>query len=89
MPRDYSFIDVGKDGTLTVPLLLQLLKDDDAQVRALAALALGHVNPPSSTAMEALIDATDDEDEAVRRAAGESLGRLKGRLKMYRLGGTP
>jgi HEAT repeat protein len=49
------------------------LKHRSARVRARVALALGRIGPPAGKAKEALLDALDDSDPSVRRAAGSAL----------------
>jgi hypothetical protein len=47
-----------------VPDLLQLLKDEDADVRASAAAALGQVGSPALSAVRDLVGVADNNDEA-------------------------
>lgn len=60
-------------GPEIVPLLIELLKDDDAAVRALAAEALGTIGPDSRLAVPALRKALQDDDVKVRVAASAAL----------------
>ncbi|HEY6546347.1 MAG TPA: protein kinase, partial [Vicinamibacteria bacterium] len=57
------------------PILKDLHSTDDS-VRWRAVLALGAVGNGSRPALLALLDAIGDDDEAVRRAAVSSLGRM-------------
>ena len=60
-----------------IPDLMALLKSDMPNERAWAAGGLGHLEKPVATrAIEALLEALDDEDSHVRFRAAEALGRL-------------
>ena len=63
-------------GRRDLPGLVALLRDGDAPLRARAATALGKMH--TGKAIEALVAALDDEDEAVRDAVVASLGRITG-----------
>jgi HEAT repeat protein len=59
-----------------VPVLVQLLSDDDPEVRDYAALALGDCGPAATAALPRLTEALRDDDPEVRRSAAVSLGRI-------------
>lgn len=56
--------------------LLRLLSDRDARVRASAALALAHVDPPSAKIRQALEDAERGDDSKLAKAARAALDIL-------------
>jgi hypothetical protein len=56
-----------------IPVLLDLLKDPDEQIRWLAARALGWTGCPVKEARSALVDALRDRSEKVREEAGWAL----------------
>ena len=64
--------------TSVAPFLIELLKDDRADLRREAALALQAIGPAAGAAIPALQAATDDEDEEVRAAAGDALSAITG-----------
>ena len=64
------------DRTLSVPTLLEALKDRDEEVRARAAEDLGKVEPPPVSAVPALIRALKDRSPSVRNRAAETLERI-------------
>jgi HEAT repeat protein len=57
--------------------LLRLLSDRDSRVRASAALALAHVDPPSAQIRKALEDAGRGDDPKLAKAARAALALLK------------
>jgi hypothetical protein len=63
-------------GPSVVPLLEELLKDDDPAVRALAAQALHRFGPDARAALPALREATKDDDASVRQAATKALKEI-------------
>jgi HEAT repeat protein len=64
-------------GNAAVPPLIEALrKDDNADVRASAATALGQMRPIPSTAIPDLIAALQDKDERVRSAAAYTVAAL-------------
>lgn len=65
-----------EDGSRPVPVLLVLLKDDDAYVRRRAAEALGHLRPQDEDAVAALIERLSDDNEEVRCEATAALGKI-------------
>jgi HEAT repeat protein len=61
------------DRNADVDLLITALKDDDADVRLVAAWRLGGTPGPAEKRTSALIEALKDPHAGVRRAAAESL----------------
>jgi HEAT repeat protein len=61
------------DRNADVDLLIAALKDDDADVRLVAAWRLGGTPGPAEKRVSALIEALKDRHAGVRRAAAESL----------------
>jgi len=59
----------------TIPVLIECLGDEDAELRIYVAQILG--NRPDPRALDALIALLDDSDANVRYHAIESLGRLR------------
>src|SRR5205085_5149301 len=75
-----AVMTLAEGGSEAVPVLIDLLHDHDtdggAQVRLMAALALGHVGPPAEPAVPALTEALADPSADVRIAAAEALAQL-------------
>ena len=61
----------------TIPLLTALLKDQQWEVRWVAAEALGKVGPEAKAAIPALTELLKYGHEQVRQAASDSLERIK------------
>jgi len=59
-----------------VPLLRELLRDENADVRARSADALGQIGDPNNASL--LMDALEDDSWQVRAIAAKALGRLPG-----------
>ena len=66
-----------KEADKVVPVLIELLKDEDAFVRRDAALALGQLGPKAQSAATALRAATRDRNAHVRRAAAEAVRKVE------------
>jgi hypothetical protein len=66
-------------GSAAVPALLDRLADADPDVRQWAANVLGQIGPDASLAVEALLQALNDEIEVVREAARVALDRIENR----------
>ncbi len=66
----------GRDARVTAPAIVELLKDDDVDVRSTAAGMLNSMNLESRTVVPALIEAARDDDPEVRRCAVASLGQM-------------
>jgi HEAT repeat protein len=60
-----------------VPALLPLLKDPDAEVRTLTAVAFARVGPKARAAMPGLVESARDGDAGVRAAALAALAALE------------
>jgi HEAT repeat protein len=73
-PEDPNRRKLVKMGAAATPVLLALLKDGNADVRAAAAAILGETGDRS--AVPALVAALDDKAASVRARAVETLGRL-------------
>jgi protein-S-isoprenylcysteine O-methyltransferase Ste14 len=72
--RDQAARELALTGDAALPTLLELLADDNASVRALAARAF--VDRPDPRALPGLAAALSDEAEAVRSWAQRALGAL-------------
>lgn len=77
LQRDALTTAMHRLGAAAVPVLVVALSDGDAEVRAHAAEALGHIGEPDAdAAVEALEGAAADVDAEVRLAAVSALGQL-------------
>jgi len=65
------------DGGSAVPALIETLQDEEAEVRAAAAAALGSFDDYAANALPALRKAAADKDENVAREAGLSIVKLQ------------
>lgn len=72
-----ALADMGPGAAEAVDALSELLKDDDASVRAHSARALGEIGEAAKPAAEALAVAMADEDEDVRLMAVSALSKIK------------
>jgi HEAT repeat protein len=74
---------MGREAKTAVPALTDLLREKGtaargwSPVRGVAAEVLGHVGPEAEPAIPALTELLRDEDEEVREAAAEALGKIK------------
>jgi hypothetical protein len=59
-----------------VPVLLELLDDDDHQVKMIAAKGLGHIGPESRAGFSRLQRELDHKYDIVRRMAAEAMHRI-------------
>ena len=66
---------------LKVERLIKALQDQEWEVRASAALALGDIGADAKDAVPALVKALQDQDEWVRSRATLALGRIGGGAK--------
>jgi hypothetical protein len=66
----------GRPSSEVVPVLLGLLKDPDANVRAQVTYALGERRPDSTEVIDALIGALSDPSDLVRAGAAAALGAI-------------
>jgi len=71
-----SFVLPPDHDPAAVPVLVQLLSDDDPEVRDYAALALGDCGPDATAALPRLTEALRDDAPEVRRSAAVSVGRI-------------
>lgn len=74
---------LAKQGQLAVPALIECLNDDDASVRANAALALGRIGPQASATVPFLAELLADQDHIVRRHAAFSMYQIDANLSDY------
>jgi HEAT repeat protein len=65
-----------KDAAKSVPALIEMLKDRDADIRWSAAIGLGLFGEEARDAIPALQAAQRDRDARVREAAGVALSRI-------------
>jgi HEAT repeat protein len=72
-----SLGDRPRDADRVVPVLVELLADDDAFVRRYAAQSLGQLGLKAEPAAAALRLATRDRNEHVRRAATQALHKVE------------
>ena len=78
--REQAMADmVVKAGPDTIPLLIQVLDDDDARVRSWAASILGRFGEDAEDAIGPLRDLLEDRSTEVRNAAGRALDSIQGR----------
>jgi HEAT repeat protein len=64
------------DAALTVPALVEALKDTEPDIRWSAAIGLGNLREQAGEAVPALQAALKDRDARVREAAGVALSRI-------------
>jgi HEAT repeat protein len=67
---------MGRDAAASVPALVSAMGDEAVGVRACAACALGQIGEVQAT--QALVDALNDDDAAVRCEAGRALRNVGG-----------
>ena len=67
---------LGEAGTKSIPALVELLKDQDCDVRATAATALGQIGPAAQSAMPILSEALNDQYSDVRSNAAAALVQI-------------
>jgi HEAT repeat protein len=63
-------------GAPIVAAVAERLNHEEAPVRRAAAAILGEIGPPAAPALSALVRATIDRDEGVRRVAAQALPRI-------------
>ena len=71
----YTLGRLGEDAVAGVPVLSEIIRDENPDVRFVATEALGKIGPSSNT-VPTLILALQDEDENVRFKAAEALYQL-------------
>ena len=81
-----AFAQAAKPGQ-TRPVALALRDDPVPEVRANAAVALGHMH--ACDEMEALLSAMGDEDKKVRRRAAQAVHQITGVQFSFRAGDPP
>ena len=69
-----------------VDALIQLLNDEDPNVRAVAAISLGRTGNDSDVVVDHLIALLGDKDRIVRQGACLSLGHLKAEKAVPHIG---
>jgi HEAT repeat protein len=67
---------MGAEARVAVPTLLELLHEECAQNRKLAAWTLGYIGRGAVEAIPALLVAVRDSDEGVRTMAREALEKI-------------
>ena len=80
--RGVATLAIGQFGeqtpATTVNAVAKNLKDEHASVRNAAAVALGEFGPAARARIPDLRAAESDEDPAVRKSAGQSIGKVMG-----------
>jgi HEAT repeat protein len=66
----------GAEAAPAIPRAIELLDDDDSEVRWNAARTLGKIGPAAREAVPALVAALKDDDALVREHAAEALGDI-------------
>ena len=78
--REQTMADmVVKTGLDTIPLLIQMLDNNDPRVRSWAASTLGRFGDDAEEAIGALRDLADDRSIVVRNTAGRAFDSIQGR----------
>ena len=67
---------IGSEAKPAIPLLIELLNDEDKHVRDAAADALGAIGPAAKAAVPALAQLLKDGDWPIRRVAATALGKM-------------
>ena len=63
-------------GASAVPLLVEVLGDDQASARAWSAWVLGQIGPEAAVALPELEQRLEDEDATVVQSAAEAIRRI-------------
>lgn len=74
--RRYAVWALGKTGAKTVPLLLELLKARDQDIRLTATQALAEMGPQAKDAVPPLLEQARSEDRGVRVTCAALLGAI-------------
>ena len=72
-----AFSQLGDGAQVAVPLLTELLRNDSAETRMFAALALGGIGRFAQESLPELRRLLDDNDEAVRVAAAQAIADIE------------
>jgi hypothetical protein len=67
---------MGPEGKMAMPVLVELLKDKDANVRLAAIDTLRQVSPDPATAISVLVELLRDQSTIVRIEAAKTLGHM-------------
>ena len=73
MVAGYASLAMVEMGTTAVPLLTDILDDENADIRAWAAWVLGQIGPEAAIASNKLEHLLNDANEDVVKAATEAL----------------
>jgi HEAT repeat protein len=71
-----SLAQLGPAAKPALPVLVEALKDSDAELRQAASLALAKLGPAARPALAALAEALKDSDRSIRQNAVISLGKI-------------
>ena len=83
MLRSHRFWRIRRvDFAFTVAPAGAALRDPNRHVRQFAAMALGNIGPEARDAVPSLINCLSDDDEYLKRAACESLGKIAARRQL-------
>ncbi len=74
--RMEAVYELSSCGSRAVPLLTGLLRDSDAEIRCIAAWALGKIGPEAASALPVLERLLNDPDEDTRFAAEQAISEI-------------
>jgi hypothetical protein len=74
--RERAETELVQGGPAAVPILQDLLRDQDKSTRYEAADVLARIGPPARAAVPALQQAMEEPDQHLRWRAGEALNRI-------------
>lgn len=74
----YALGRLGYEARLAVPTMLEYLRHEDAETRAVTVIALGKMEKHARPAVKLVAQLLSDEDEWVRKAAYDSLKKIGG-----------
>jgi HEAT repeat protein len=80
----HALAQIGADGSLIIPKLMEKRFDPDPDVRQSVLLALGEARPTSDALIDALMEETRENDPHIRLIAASALGRMGPRAKRAR-----
>lgn len=72
---------VDSGGRISIPALIEAMKDKNSSVRRFAAMALGGLGPKARAAIPLLLEALKDEDSGARVDAAEALWKVNRNAK--------